>query len=487
MTTKRKSTRGDILKLGVANSINTLLRFMVPVFLVRLIDVNDYGYYRYFWLIANTVIVFTTLGFPRSLLYFLPRSTQSEKKIFINQTILFLTCTAAVAALVFSPWSPILPNKIAELTNEPYIIPSFIFIWVIGSLIEMLPNADQNVSWQSKSIISLAIVRTSLIIGCAALTHDIELIYIAIIVFALLQVFLLLYYSTRYHGFISFRIKRETLSEQLRYAIPFGMSDILFKFRMISAQWIVALLFSTNAFAVFSIALNTFSLSSLVRLTVTRVVTPKMSQSEAKGEKDVMIAMNNKANIMISFILVPLSFFIFVFADDIISVLYTSAYIEATIILRIYMISLLLDAVSVASVLMVLRQGHFVMKVNTFSFIFSPIAVYVGAVFLGLPGVAIATLIATIFEKILNFRRACKLLEIPFRELQPWGTISSIFVASISSAFIIFGFDQVFLIDNFNLLQITAGGLLFGLTYLSFICLLKQGWIVAIVLGKRSF
>jgi O-antigen/teichoic acid export membrane protein len=333
----------------------------------------------------------------------------------------------------------------------------------------------------------LAIVRTSLIIGCAALTHDIELIYIAILVFALLQVCLLLYYSTRYHGFISFRIRRETLSEQLRYAIPFGMSDILFKFRMISAQWIVALLFSTNAFAVFSIALNTFSLSSLVRLTVTRVVTPKMSQSEAKGEKDVMIAMNNKANIMISFMLIPLSFFIFVFADDIISVLYTSAYIEATIILRIYMISLLLDAVSVASVLMVLRQGNFVMKVNTFSFIFSPIAVYIGAIFLGLPGVAIATLIATVVEKILNFRRACKLLEMPFRELQPWGTIGSIFIASVSSAFIIFGFDQIFLIDNFDLLKITAGGLLFGLTYLSSIYLLKQGWILAVVLGKRSF
>lgn len=487
MPTNRKSTRSNILRLGVANSVNSVLRFTIPVLLVRLIDINDYGYYRYFWLIANTVIVFTTLGFPRSLLYFLPRAAKEEKKIFISQTILFLVCTATIAALVFSPWSPVLPSKIAELTDKPYIIPSFIFLWVLGSLIEMLPNADQNISWQSKSIVILAVIRTILIIGFAALTHDIELIYLAIIVFAVLKILMLFYYSIRYHGFISFKINKKKFLEQFYYAIPFGMSDILFKFRMISAQWIVALLFSTNAFAVFSIALNTFSLSSLVRLTVTRVVTPKMSQSEAKGRKDVMISMNNKANIMISFILMPLSFFILLLADDIISVLYTSAYIEATIILRIYMISLFLDAVSVASVLMVLRQGNFVMKVNTFSFIFSPIAVYIGAVFLGLPGVAIATLVATIIEKILNFRRASKLLQIPFRKLQPWRIIGSIFIASVCSAIVLYGFDKIFLVDYLDLLKILAGGLLFLISYVVFLYVLNQGWLFEVVLGKRKF
>jgi O-antigen/teichoic acid export membrane protein len=197
--------------------------------------------------------------------------------------------------------------------------------------------------------------------------------------------------------------------------------------------------------------------------------------------------MNNKANIMISLILMPLSFFILVFADDIISVLYTSAYVEATIILRIYMISLFLDAVSVASVLMVLRQGNFVMKVNTFSFIFSPVAVYIGAVFLGLPGVAIATLIATVIEKILNFRRASKLLQIPFRELQPWRIIGSIFVASVCSGIFVYGFDTVFLVGYLDLLKILAGGLLFLISYLCFLYLLKQAWLFEVVLGKRNF
>lgn len=487
MIAKRKSTRGDILQLGVANFIHSIVRFIVPIFLVRLIDINEYGYYRYFWLIANTVIVFTTLGFPRSLLYFLPRTTPSDKRIFINQTILFLSFTATAAALIFSPWNPILPDKIVELTSNAYLIPSFIFVWILGSLIEMLPNADQNVSWQAKSIVSLAIIRASLIVGCATLTHDIELIYLAITAFALLRVILLFYYSTRYHGFTFFKFQKKSLLEQLRYAIPFGMSDILYKFRTISAQWVVVLLFSTNAFAVFSIALNVFSLSSIVRLTVTRVVTPKMSQSEASGRKDVMIAMNNKANIMISFILMPVSFIIFVFAENIVLLLYTSAYGEATIIVRIYMISLLLDAVSVASVLTVLRQGNFVMKVNTFSFIFSPIAIYIGATYFGLAGVAVATLIAAIFEKIFNFIRVCKLLEISIFELQPWRIIGSIFLASVFSAIVVYSFDKVLLMGCFNFIKIAAGGFVFIFAYLSLLYLLKQGWLLEIILGKRNF
>ena len=70
--------------------------FFVPMVNVRSLSVEEYGYYRQFWLLFSTLVPILILGFPRSLLYYFPRSeTRAEKSVYVTQTVAFLLSEAA--------------------------------------------------------------------------------------------------------------------------------------------------------------------------------------------------------------------------------------------------------------------------------------------------------------------------------------------------------------------------------------------------------
>ena len=59
------STRSQILSLGKALAFQNAIGILVPIVLVRIIDVSQYGQYRLFWLITSTVMLIVPMGMPR--------------------------------------------------------------------------------------------------------------------------------------------------------------------------------------------------------------------------------------------------------------------------------------------------------------------------------------------------------------------------------------------------------------------------------------
>ena len=98
----KSTTRGDVMQLAIGNAFDSGLRLVMPIVLVRILDQEQFGGYRLFWLIANTLTMLVPLGMSRSLLYFLPRSNAKEQAAFVSQTIVYLT----VACLPIERKSP---------------------------------------------------------------------------------------------------------------------------------------------------------------------------------------------------------------------------------------------------------------------------------------------------------------------------------------------------------------------------------------------
>src|SRR5262245_51977926 len=77
--------------------------FVVPLINVRTLSKEEYGYYRQFWLIFETLTPILILGFPRSLLYYLPRvESREERSAYLTQTVMFLAFGAVLAAVVYA-------------------------------------------------------------------------------------------------------------------------------------------------------------------------------------------------------------------------------------------------------------------------------------------------------------------------------------------------------------------------------------------------
>jgi len=483
---KKLSSRKQVAFLSGAFFLKRLLNLVTPVFLVRFLDVSEYGEYQLFWLIANTALLLAPMGMSRSLLYFIPRLSVAERAQFVSQTILYLCLAGLLAALLLSPWSPLLPESMLSDRSGGLVITGFVFLWIVSSLIEILPSADQNVGWQAKAIVGLAIFRNTLVITTAAVTDSLNSIYFVLLLFVCAKVAVLAVYCVGHYGWRFLRFDLSRVGEQLRYALPFGLSNTLTQMRGKAEQWIVAILFVPSTFGLFSIVLMVVSALSMLRKSIGQVITPKMSRSESKGDLKRVLALNNRGNLAASMLVFPAATYLFAFAEPVIELVYTQQYLGAAPILRIYLVIALLSVVEVATLLVIFKQGKFVLKVSGFLVVFSVAASYLGATLIGLKGVAIGSLLAMFISKLINFHRASRLLEIPLHKLQDWKALLVIMVTAALSATFAW-YTTGILNSGLIWVDVVFAGVILAISYAGFLFAFGYGWLVLAMLGKHKW
>jgi len=481
-----KSTRKQILQLGIANGVDALFRFFVPILLVRILSQEDYGYYRYFWLLVSTMMIFAPMGMSRSLLYFLPRSSADLRVRFVSQTLLYLVIAGLVASFVVSPWSNLLSDEFQNVSNQPLLVPGFILLWVVASLIDILPSAEQDIGKQAVIIMVLTFVRSLFIVVTAYITRDVQTVYLMLLVFAALKATLLVYYYLKRYGAGIFYINRAQLGEQLRYAVPFGLTGTINKLRRRVEQWVVALYFTSSVFAVFSIVVSVSLLMATIRRTIGNVIMPKMSRMESSGDTKKMLLLNSKANVAIAAIQFPISAFIGFYAEPIVTMLYTDAYAAAAPVLKIYVIGLAVMAIEMSTVLMILKQGRFVLRVSIMLVVLSIVLAYLGAQMLGLVGVAIGSVVGILINNVLYFSRAKALLGVRWSGLQEWNVLFLLGVCACVSAWLsgvvvnFSGLEKIYL-------ELFMGGGIFVALYAATLVVTGHGWIIMSFLGKGKW
>jgi len=484
---EKSSTRKDVIHLTIANAIESGLRLLIPIFLVRIIDQAEFGEYRLFWLIANTLTLVVPLGMSRSLLYFLPRSEPEERAIYVSQTILYLSVVTFPIAAIFTLTPGWMPENIATLTEPAWVLGAFIYIWTVSSLILTLPNADRNIVWQKWAIIGLSVARAAIILSVAVVTRDLQQIFNALLAFAGLQTILLFYYVARNYGLKMRRLSRSGMMRQLHYAVPFGLSGMLARARGQIEQWIVAFMFLPGSLAILSVAAGFNGILRLLRKSVGSVLLPQMSSTHAAGDIKRSLELNNRGNIAIGFVVFPSVAFIWTFAPALIELLYTADYLDAVPLVRIYSVTMILMSVELATVLMIYEQGKFVAKVSGGILFAAAVLSYLGAVNFGLPGVAAGSVIGTFFNRLINYNRAANLLNIPFSRLQDWGSLARLLAAAALSGFAAHEIFSVFDVQFGPFFILLIGGASTGVFYLLLTVVFRVGWVMQCLLGRNPW
>jgi O-antigen/teichoic acid export membrane protein len=143
-----------------------------------------------------------------------------------------------------------------------------------------------------------------------------------------------------------------------------------------------------------------------------------------------MLALNSRANSMVALLVYPLLAFAFVFAEPLISLIYTPTYIAAAPVMRLYIVGLLALVVELTSILFLLKQGPFSARVNTLVLALALPLSYFGAITWGLMGAALGSVIALYSERALSLARIAVLTGTPVTKLQDWTTLGGILAAA---------------------------------------------------------
>jgi O-antigen/teichoic acid export membrane protein len=229
-------------------------------------------------------------------------------------------------------------------------------------------------------------------------------------------------YLAKHHGLRGPVLRWSKFVDQIRHATPFGAAGALYDLRAQADQWVAAAVFSLHLFASFSVATVIGTLVGLFRRSVNTVFLPSMSRLEAAGDVSGMLELNSRANVMVGALTCPLAAFAFVFAEEIVTIIYTTAYLDAAPVMRVYVLGLIALVVELASITLLLRHGMFVVGVNAVAVVLAVPISWLGAQHFGLAGAAAGSVMMIYLDRIATLRHISRHTGIPFRRLQDWRT-----------------------------------------------------------------
>ena len=467
--------------LGGANAFEYAMQFLLPVVLVRCLDTAEFGQYRLLWLAVGTVMAVATMAMPGCLYYFLPRSDAPTKRLYINQTLLFLAVAGLIAAWAVSPWNPWLPGKMHGFAEQTLVVPAFVLLWVLASLLDLLPTIDERITWQAKATVGLATLRTVALSVTAVLTRELGPVLLVLLAFAALKLTLLIGYVARHHAQRGPLLRWSAFSGQVRYAAPFGASAALYGWREQADQWVAAALFPVSMFGSFSIAAVLAPLVHLFRQSVNGPFLPSMSRLQAAGDIAGMLKLNNRANVFVGALLFPLLAFVFAFAEEIVTTIYTAALVDAAPVMRVYIVGLAALVVDTTTVTLLLRQGGFMMRLNLLVLPLSVALSWYAAHRFGFAGAAVGSVAVAYLDRIVMLRRIALCTSFAIQRLQDWRTLGLLLLFAALAALLAWGMVDHYFAASGPFVRLVGGGLLLAAAYVSMAAWLgmRQGWLSA--------
>jgi O-antigen/teichoic acid export membrane protein len=171
----------------------------------------------------------------------------------------------------------------------------------------------------------------------------------------------------------------------------------------------------------------------------------------------------------LAFLMVPLSIFLFVVAEDLIVALYTSTYAASVPIFMVWALTILPSIFAVNAVLRVFAETRFLLIMNVLRL--AMVAALIGwfiATF-GMSGAVLVTLVSTLLVNLVGVARIARLLHLSLADTLPWGRLAAIFACAVVAAL-----PVMWITREVSLRPIVAlgasgavyAGIYFGLSYL---------------------
>lgn len=421
--------------LSLADFIRFFIKTLIGIALARMLDPADLGSYRQLFLIFSTASGILLLGFPQSMLYFLPKaSDETELKRIISRTMNVTNLLAVLCALGI--W--LARDAIAGTFNNPAlskllpvfsIYPLFMFVTQMYSSIMLGLKQPAKSAWFSIFSISCDFV---LVLGAALILKDIQYIIWAVVISAFLQ-WAWAWFGIQKHR-LTFSLANFTgFKDQLAYTIPLGLSLLIGVLSVQLDKLMISGFFKPEEFAVFSLGAMELPLIGILINSVNSILLPNLSGRDPAGLTTLYRASVRK-NAIIVF---PLATVFFLFATEFMIFVYGTVYASAALYFRIYLLILPLRVATYGIVFQAMGKTRLVMIDSIIMLLLNAILNYFFIRLYGMKGAALATVVVSWLIVIVYLWQMRYSLQLKLLELFPPISLALNLVAAILPVLII--------------------------------------------------
>lgn len=319
--------------------------FVLPLLIVRYLTQEAVGHYRAAFQVITNAVIILPLGFSMSAYYFLARETERRGAAIFNILIFnFVVGGLACFALFLFPQ---IVGNIFHSVELLYLAPKIgvvIWIWIFATFLETVAIANQEAR-RATAFIILAQLSKTLLMGAAvfALATVESFLYAAMIQGAIQTLILLNYLRTRFPGFWR-EFDGKFFREQMTYAIPFGLTGVLWMAQSDVHNYFVGYKFPPSEYAIYAYGCFEVPLIAMLSESVTSVLIPRMNALQLAGDRDEMIRLMARATQKLAFFYFPIYVFLMITAKTFITTLFTQNYERSA---SIFVINLTLLPLSV--------------------------------------------------------------------------------------------------------------------------------------------
>lgn len=466
---KKSGTKAFVL---VASKIITLLLSMLTaIVLARTLTLTEYGTYSELLTVSSIGVSIFSLGLPNALNYFLPKADSKDEK---NRFIAFYFAIVTFLSLVLMGVMAFANRAISDYYDNKQLI-TYSYFLIIIPWTKLLISSRSNLLIAEGKVLReiiycLANGFTLALTGLLTLT-DYANFQIYIILYVIVEcVFAALVYLEAFiasNKKITVSINRTKISELIKYTVPLGLSTAISTISLDLDKLIIGNLMDEASVAIYANAGKELPFS-LISTAFTAVFLPQMVALVKKNK--ISSAINRWKDIMvINYIL--LSFCVsasIVFAPQIISLLYSPAYLEGLTIFRIYSLTLILRITYWAMILNAFGKMREILLNSVICLLINAVSSVLLYKAIGFAGPALATLLGILAIVIFQIVRTSKLVNMPIGQIIPFREFllpSLVSVASGLGIFAIVSYMELG-VDTKGIVSAILMGLAWGVIYL---------------------
>jgi len=457
--------------------------FFVPLVNVRTLSVEEYGYYRQFWLIFETLSPILIFGYPRSLLYHLPRATQPEERsAFITQTVVFLTVASLIGMGIYAVMAKQLGGGLGAAARGFYWrLCFFTLFMVVTDYMEVLFVAQRRPAAQSVYHAITSSLQAAVVIVASYVSRDVSTIIWALAFFALARYLFAIAYTHSRYGLTFRHVSLASIRDQASFALPVGLTGIAVMLVSQTDKFIINRYMGREAFAVYAVGAFQVPFANIIRTSIGNVTFPLMAQYQKTGDFAAMADLWRRSFLKTVVLFFPIFVFLMLTARPFIVILFTKQYADATPVFMIYLLLFLRSSIETGAIIQTFKRTMF---------LFGGLVIGLGAnVALGILlfkamgrlGVPIATLVTMVVLSAVNLWYSARLIRVTSLSLFPVKELGKRFLAAAAPGVVMWLLYRAHPLTN--IYELAAAGVIYSAMYLG-LC----AWTRLVTLGDfKSF
>lgn len=389
--------------------------------MVRLLTVEQFGEYRDFLLYGTMLFTIVEFCVNSSLAYFIPKEP-SRERVYFTQASMFVFFTSVVAAtivLLLGGYAP--SDVIREYKYALFLYTLFLCNLDAWEVYWIAKKQTINVLYYSLTRLT---VRITAVILAAYLSGEVRTVIWTLVVVEAFRLAIMAAFAIR-QGLFTSDFNSATLRKQITFFGPLGAANILGTANFFMGQLYISAVMGPAMLALYTIGTYLYPIIHVFRSSIGDVIMPEIA-SKKDVPPNVALVLWQRATVVYCVVMMPMAVLLFYYADVFISVLFTSAYVEAIPIFQAFVLLLVHACFDFSLPLRIANK-----TIVFFYLSFATIAVNLGLMLVlfniyGILGPAIAVVISRFLMSIAFAGFVMKHCDFSLAGLLPWVDIAKV-------------------------------------------------------------